>query len=489
MEAQLHRSRPMALDALIVTAAVVVSAILAAALISVPIRVGPVTMRAKMGFGLSGQTTVRVPPFGLAHAHTHVGPARLVVAVEDVDIAAVERLLAQRTEDPSPDLPSFAPAGESTLTVTDLLEIETRAAGTRLVGLVLAVAALSAPIASFSVLALRRRPSVVAAAAAAAFVAVLTSGVLGASTFDSGALAEPHLEGALTFVPRLEAVFTTRLSVIERLRDQVSEVADQIAAYYADPRSIASGGGLPGTFRVLHISDAHLDPVGAQLARSLARSYEASLVIDTGDLVITGVSEEVRLLPSLVITSAPVLYVAGNHDTQAVVDELTRLGNVTVLTSETVVVDGLRVFPIADPESLSPRIEPDRAAVRAATLAAAQRLRALEGAGMPRPDIVAMHNPLAERALVGLAPLVLTGHTHSERLYVSDGTVRLNSGTLGGMPYDPSLTDRARLPHSASILYYTATLPRRLIAIDRISVSPDRTTSLTRQVIDESLLP
>ena len=67
--------------------------------------------------------------------------------------------------------------------------------------------------------------------------------------------------------------------------------------------------------------------------------------------------------------------------------------------------------------------------------------------------------------------------------------MRLNSGTLGGMPYDPVVTGRDRLPHGASILYYTSDLPRRLIAVDRISVGVDGTTTLDRTVIDATFCP
>lgn len=489
MQPQRATRRFAVADAAAIVAAVVVAALLAAALIAIPVRVGPVRMTARMGFGLSGETVVRIPPFGLARARTHVGPARLVVTVDDVDLAAARKLLERPLAADLEQLPSIAPMGKSNPTVSEVVELETRSAVNNIVGLVLAVAALAAAIAAAIVLALRRRPAVIAITVGVAFAAVVFAALLGVATFQEKALNEPVLEGALAYVPQLESVFTTRLRVIERLRDQVRGVADQIAAYYADPRSIAAGGGLPGTYRVIHVADQHLDPVGTQFARSLAQSYDASLVIDTGDLVITGSDPEFRLLPSLVITSAPVVFVSGNHDNAQVLDALEGFKNVTVATSETVVVDGLRIYPIPDPQGDTPELTPVPSEVRDATRDAAERLRALEDAGFPRPDIVALHNPLAEKNLFGLTPLILSGHTHSERLYISKGTVRLNSGTVGGMPYDPVVTSRARLPHSASVLYYTPTLPRQLIAIDRISVSPERATTLTRQVIDESLLP
>ena len=45
-----------------------------------------------------------------------------------------------------------------------------------------------------------------------------------------------------------------------------------------------------------------------------------------------------------------------------------------------------------------------------------------------------------------------------------------NSGTLGGMPYDPETSGRRLVPYGASVLYYTATVPRRLLAVDELAV-------------------
>jgi len=96
---------------------------------------------------------------------------------------------------------------------------------------------------------------------------------------------------------------------------------------------------------------------------------------------------------------------------------------------------------------------------------------------------------MMEGPFLGKVPLILSGHTHAARFYVTRGTARLNSGTLGGMPYDPAATGRKAQPYSASVLYFTPDVPRRLIAIDRIAVHSTRSTTVSREVIDESLLP
>jgi hypothetical protein len=56
------------------------------------------------------------------------------------------------------------------------------------------------------------------------------------------------------------------------------------------------------------------------------------------------------------------------------------------------------------------------------------------------------------------------------------------------MPYDPVVTGRDRLPHGASVLYFTADVPRRLIAVDRLSVGVNGTTELDRTIVDQSLV-
>lgn len=481
--------RRLLIDMLVVVVAVALGMVFAAGVVRTPVAVGPVTLNARLAFGWPGRTVVHIPPFGTVAADTHVGPARLVLTVDDVDIAEVGRLLGSADERAA-DLPAIrSQAAAAEESVEALIGRESRSAGNEIGALALLTALAAGAGAAVIVMASRRRWRVVGIAGIAAVTLVAGSATLGAATFKTSALGEPRLEGALAYVPQLESLFSSKLARIDGLREQAGVVARQLAAYYADPRSIASGGGLPGTYRVLHISDMHLDPVGSELARSLARSYDASLVIDTGDAPILGTAEEGTLLQSLIITDTPVVYIPGNHDSAVSIDRLRNLPNVTIATTGTVVADGLRIFAVPDPKAFSADLEPDRSQVAEKTDEAVAYLDAEQQAGMPQPDIIALHNPSMERAFIGRAPLVLSGHTHSERLYVSDGTVRVNSGTIGGMPYDPVTTGRDRLPHSASILYYTMELPRRLIAVDRISVTAERSTTLTRHVVDESLLP
>lgn len=438
---------------------------------------GPAQVAVSLVPSVTPRTAVELPPFGTIEAPTHEGPVRVVVHLKELDIVATQRMI----ESGALSLPDMMGVGSAaSLPVSGL--------GTLLVKLVTAGLAAAAFGGALVVLALRRRRRVVAIAIALAGLVPAVSVGIAYASWDISAFREPTLRGNLAYAPQLVDVFSTRVANIERLRGEVSKVASELAGYYADERSLAAGGAFPDSYRVLHVTDLHLDPVGAELAKSLVRSYDASLVIDTGDLPIWGAQVESATYASLVDTRVPRVYVPGNHDSPSSITALRRLG-VRVLTTGTAEVDGLRIFGVPDPVSRGFGVEPDRERVGAATDAAYKRLQDSLRSGEATPDIVAVHNPHMERPFFGLVPLILSGHTHSARFYVSRGTARLNSGTLGAIGQDPSSKNRKPLPYSASVLYYTAELPRRLIAIDRIGVNSNASTTITREVIDESLLP
>jgi len=471
------RARRLGSNAAALLLAVIAGAIAFSVAANGHIEVGPARLVVSVSPAISPRTVVELPPFGSVEALTHRGPVRLSVRLQEIDIVGTSRLMR------SGALSTPVTIGPETARDLPVTGVSTLA--WRLVGGGLLAAAIAGAVVA---LLLRRSRRVLALAIVVAVVVPTAAIGVAYGTWDVSAFREPTLRGGLTYAPQLIDVFSTRVADITRLREEASTVARDLASYYADRRSLASGGALPGTYRVLHVTDLHLDPVGAALARSIARSYDASLVIDTGDLPILGIAVETGVFESLIDTSVPRVYIPGNHDSPASVEALRQLG-VTVVTSGSVEVDGLRIFAVPDPISRGFGVEPDPELVKAAATSAFAAFEASLISGEATPGVVAIHNPLMEQAFVGKVPLIISGHTHSARFYREDGTARLNSGTLGGMPYDPASSGRRVLPYSASILYFTATEPRRLIAIDRIAVYPTRSSTVSREVIDETLLP
>jgi predicted phosphodiesterase len=290
-------------------------------------------------------------------------------------------------------------------------------------GLLAAIAA-----AALVAMAARRTRRVVALACVTTLLVVCVPLSVAAATWDAAGFREPTLRGGLSYAPGLVEIFSRRVANIEKLRGQAEKVARDLTSYYADERAIGTGGSMFGTYRVLHVTDLHLDPVGAELATELARSYDVSLVIDTGDVSILGAEIEARAIASLVATSVPRVFVPGNHDSKATVDAMRAIPGVTVVETGTVEVDGLRIFGVADPFSRGFALEPEPSAIAQAARAASQRFSAALRSGETTPDIVAIHNPAMEEPFVGQVPVILSGHTHAARSYVTRGTLRLNSG-------------------------------------------------------------
>lgn len=460
--------------ALVVSVAVAVGLLAFAGATRTTVTVGPLTLVLSARPSMAGRTVVEVPPFGQVEARTHQAPMRLSARIEMIDFDAARSFM-----DPVSPLGGLEDITGEVGSLTDV-------GGPIWRGAILGILAAVAATALVTIAA--RRP-VRATVFACAVTFILTSGLLGATarTWDAAAFREPTLHGGLAHLPQLADVFTLRVARIERLRTQAAKVARDIASYYADERSLASGGPLPATVRILHVTDLHLDAVGAELEAGIARAYDVAGIIDTGDAPILGVTLEEPALESLIVTEYPRIYIPGNHDSPVSLRVLDAIPGLTVLTTGVAEIAGLRVFGIADPISRGFGVEPDREALEVQTAAALDRFDSAIRSGEQTPDIVAVHNPAMEKPFFGRAPVILSGHTHSARLYMSRGTARVNSGTIGGTPYLPESLS-APLPHSASILYFTDTFPRRLVAIDSISIGTDRTTTVTRRIVDESLL-
>jgi len=433
--------------------------------------VGPARISTSATPSLAPRTIVSVPPFGSISADTHVTPLALRVSLDEIDI---------------PQLEGYASGGIPSTTAIDGWTDEVRTGFRTAIGKGLLAALLAGAFAGWS---LKRGWRYVLASAAVATVVPALLVAISVSTLDLNAFQTPTYRGAVTYAPSLIELVQSRARTVDSLRDQVGKLVGDLARYYQAPQSFAPAGALEGTYRVLHVSDLHLDPVGLELAEELAREFDVSLVIDTGDINNYGSELEAAVVASQVPTDTPRLFVPGNHDSPAVVAALDALENVTVIDGESVEADGLVVFGVADPSSAEMDVEPKTDALeRRATEEAAELADSMD-AGEPTPTIVAVHHPAMVGSFEKLAPLILAGHSHTAELERRGETWYLNSGTTGGIHFSTLRAD-PHIPHGASILYYSAELPRRLVAIDQIEVfGLAGQSSVKRTVVDESLLP
>lgn len=428
--------------------------------------VGPVRVNAAITPGV-GATSLGLPPFGAVEAHTHIAPLRVELRLADASFSQLEKWV-------SDGLP-----GEKTIAALRRA-LYAGLARAFLTGMFAALL-----VAALVLLAARVRPRTTAIVCACVAVALAGCGVWAVLGFHESAFSQPTYHGVLAYAPGIVSTVQERLTEVGDLRNRIAAVARDLSGYYAASQTLASGGTMPNTLRVLHISDTHLDPVGSELARQLATSFDVAFIIHTGDADLYGTSVEASAVVATLKMPRPLVYVPGNHDSPDVVAALRAQPDVTVLDDTATVVDGLRIYGVPDPVSRGFDIEPDKKLMTADASTLVIALRSAIASGEATPDIIALHNPAMQVPFAGLAPIVLSGHTHVARLQYRYATWWLNAGTTGGVRFgDP------RGPHTAytaAVLYYSATAPHRLLAIDRISIDGvTRETSLRRTTIPTS---
>ncbi len=432
--------------------------------------VGPGRIIAEAEPALRGRTEVIVPPFGAITARTHAAPLHLRLTLAEVDLDALQDLAARGVLDTE---------------LQDQLSAEAWSGARRAVAEGLLAAAIASGLAGW---ALRHRWRVVVAAT---LLGTLAPAVLlgwTTATYDIDAFRTPVYRGAVSYAPSLIELVQRRAERVDDLRRQIEKLVRDLNSYYRSPQNFAAAGALPDTVRVLHVSDIHLDPVGLALTRELAEEFDVSFIIDTGDINHYGSTIEGTVAASQVPTGWPYLFVPGNHDSPGIVAALAALDNVRVLDETLTAEAGIVVFGVADPASRVAGVEPDRDAMEREATTIARRLRLAMRSGEPTPTIIAMHNPGMVDPFEGLSPLFLLGHTHTPNLSRSGDSWVLDNGTTGGIHFSESRPE-PHIPHSASVLYFTAELPRRLVAIDQIEVyGIAGQSSLRRTVTDPELL-
>ena len=397
---------------------------------------GPARVRTTARLG-GGNTAVLIPPLGQISAQTHDTP--VTFGIELVQL----------------DLPSLGVA-VSTDEGRDLLQarIQRDLAGTlRRTGVLLVVAgtiigALTGALMPY------RKWKYILAAATGGFVAVSSLFGLALVTFDPEGWEEPKFTGTLARAPDMLEAVNRSLGSLDNLRDRF-EVASQrisdLVTLLAEPLDDPAGG----TRAILHVSDIHSNPLGVEVTRQLARQFDVSAVIDTGDLTSFGNPVEARIGELIDGFPVPYVFIPGNHDSTANRAELGRIEEVLLLDRETTTVGGLDVLGWADPTftaSNETSTEEGNAAREEEAALVADAVEELT------PDVLAVHDERLAEDSYGEVPLVISGHTHERDLRIEDGSIQLVVGSTGATGLG-SFTIEADLPYEAQVIYFRDGLP------------------------------
>jgi predicted MPP superfamily phosphohydrolase len=439
--------------------------------------VGPFHAQVSVAPSLTGGTTVSIPPLGALQLRTHDGPAHLSLQLGSLDQSRVEELVS------NPGVISQV----SRAAVQQVTDAVVRV-GLRTLG----VAVLAALVLAALVFRDVRR-----VAWSGTLALLVAAGSLGAAALTARpeAIEEPRYEGLLVNAPAIVGDARRIASNYGRYTEQLQRLVGNVSRLYTTVSALPVYEPEPGTTRVLHISDMHLNPAAWQVVRTAVEQFSIDLIIDTGDMTDWGSEPEASFVASIAQLKKPYVFIRGNHDSASTAAAVDRVPNTTVLTNSISTVAGLTIAGIGDPrftpdKSTSPAggglTEPTADVVIGAGEALATTIRQ-----SARPvDIALVHDPASAGPLSGVVPLVLAGHVHERQIArlpeTADGrpTLLLVQGSTGGAGLR-GLEGEEPTPLSMSVLYFDQL--KRLQAYDDIRVggTGESQVNLERHLVDD----
>ncbi|MCT2277319.1 metallophosphoesterase [Micromonospora chalcea] len=422
--------------------------------------IGPFRAELKLSPSLSGGTTVDIPPLGALLLNSHDGPAYLTVEVGALDQGRTEALI----DDPA----SISRASQSA--VQDVRDGVMRLGLRTLASAVLATLILAALVFR----------DVRRTAWAGGLALVITAGSLGvaATTLRPQAIEEPRYEGLLVNAPAIVGDARRIANDYTKYAEQLQRLVGNVSKLYTTVSALPVVQPSPGTTRVLHVSDMHLNPTGWQLIRTVVEQFGIDVVIDTGDMTDWGSEPEASFVGSIGLLKKPYVFIRGNHDSPRTAAAVAQQPNAIVLNNSITTVGGLTIAGIGDP-----RFTPDKetspagsgltAAVADQVIGAGEQLAATVDKSPRKVDIALVHDPASAGPLSGTCPLVLSGHTHARQVSKlpevpgKQPTTLMVEGSTGGAGLR-GLEGEKPTPLTMTVLYFDQ--QKLLQAYDEITV-------------------
>ena len=300
----------------------------------------------------------------------------------------------------------------------------------------------------------------------------LTALLLGysAATFNIEAFKEPQYKGVVAAGSEVLQLSNKLYDRFLNFKDKTDTVVSSINTLFSNIDGLDMlTGPSEDEVLVLVVADISNNPVGMQLVATLARNFNVDLIIDAGDLTDFGSPLEAQAFKSIGDMGVPYLFAPGNHDSPEVTEFLRQFTNVRVLDGAIITTNGLSVLGMPDPWSNgyavnSPIETENELLLKEQALALKAKLEESS-----EVDIAVIHNPSMTDLLEGLAPVIISGHTHKISVKKSGGSFLLNPGTTGGSGFRG--LQAKDMSYSALILHLNNTSWEHLV-VDIIDYDP-----------------
>lgn len=468
LQAADHRIAPY-MRALAVAVTALAGAVLAIWLFAgTTLEVQGLTFRVSLAPAQSGATVIALPPFGTMEAHTHSGPVNLVIQLEQIQTETLRTQLEAPPADHGKLVTRLRDKAENSLAGFALRQI-----GFGLLGAFLLVLILWRP---------KWWESALYALGSVFLLVIILFAIF--RQYDLEAFREPEYQGTLSMAPAVARLASNSLADFQEFKDRTDEIVNSIKSLFSSADSLlvlASPDQPDDVVKVLVVSDLHSNPVGVELIKTLTQHFQADFIVNAGDLTDLGSLPETSMTGELATVKIPHLFSAGNHDTPEIQAFIGSLPGGQVLNGEILEINGLKVIGFADPLAGSSRVTYDSKEEEAqAVTGLVEKVRfTLEG--QVRPDILVIHNPVAARESMTLAPLVITGHNHQLRVEQKDNSVLINPGTTGAAGLR-GLYSETGASYSALVVYIKP--GQGALALDMIRYNPgSQQFSLERRLL------
>ena len=394
--------------------------------------IGPFDATVAFTPAASGGAELEIPPLGSLAVDAYDGPLRL-----DVQLRRVDQVRAQELATDPSQLDG----------VVDRVSDDLRAAVVRLAWSTAAAGVGGATL--FSLVALRRRREPLVAVGLSTLLLAGTAG-LGAATWRPEALSQPTYTGLLVNANSLIGSAQDIVARYDAYRASLEDLVSNVSTLYSAVSTLPDTSATADSVALLHVSDLHLNPAGADLVEQVVTQFDVDGVLDTGDIVDWGSAAENQTFGWIGDLAVPYVYVRGNHDSAVTAAAVAAQPNAVVLDDSSTTVAGIEIAGTPDP-----RFTPDKDTTDGGqTLedAGAEFLDYVDTLDAP-PSIALVHDPEEAAPLDGVVDLVLAGHRHERDVSVLDGGTRLMvEGSTGGAGLR-GLQGEDPTPLSCTVLY------------------------------------
>ncbi|HEX2954528.1 MAG TPA: metallophosphoesterase, partial [Bacillota bacterium] len=290
--------------------------------------------------------------------------------------------------------------------------------------------------------------------------------------YNQRAFETPRYEGMLEAAPWLLDILDKGFTQVDDLGRRLELVAGNLNRVMGQVDQLEPLARADGALKVIQVSDIHNNSAAYELLSRVVQGFGADLIIDTGDITDFGTPLETQLAGRLEELKIPYYFIPGNHETAEAIARLRRIRGVRVLDGESVSYKGLSILGLGDPAAQTEKL----AATPKQLQQSSDRLYDIWSKMRVAPDLVAVHNVMTARKLLGKIPVLLHGHDHQAKIYEKGKTWLIDAGSTGaegmrglesqskdGSPYSLALLRFDRAPTSSGHQY-------QLTVVDLIKV-------------------